>query len=207
MNFVGRVDESIDADPADQPLLSIQPVDDNPLPTAAEQFVRGNRIFVNYPQANGNYAIRLALEVIEATANGLVVEASLSIQTDLLDSHPMLDLVVQGKRIDRFDPPEQESDWHAPLVSSTRGARPLTVAQRESYRTAILLGPHDAPFTTDCSDQERMRLRLFGDFLEKGVIRTARPWIVLDQTGQTESLDRLLRLHRQLCGRPLPLSS
>jgi len=67
-------------------------------------------------------------------------------------------------------------------------------------------GPHDQPFTTNHSTDSLLRLRLFGEFLEKGVIRRGRPWLVIDVSGQVPAENRLVSLWQQLCGSPVPLT-
>ncbi len=177
------------------------------LPLASEQYVRRSRYFINYPQGDGNYAIRLALEPIESLPDSLVLEASISIQTDLLDSHPMLDLAAEGISVDSFSHEGEPTNWDSNVESGSTGAPSISVVRGKATSTAILLGPHDSPFTSNRSSQHLLCLRLFGDFLEKGVIRTARPWIVVDRASRAEFPERLFQWHRQLCQSPLPLSS
>ena len=47
----------------------------------------------------------------------------------------------------------------------------------------------------------------YGDFLEKGVIRTARPWVVVDHGANRDGAESLQRLFEQLEQRPLPLAT
>ena len=107
----------VDSRSVDERFISILPVDENPLPVASEQYVRRSRYFINYPQGDGNYAIRLALEPIESLADSMVLEASISIQTNLLDSHPMLDLVAEGSKVECFDQQSQPSNWRSAMAS------------------------------------------------------------------------------------------
>lgn len=187
--------------------LAIEPVDGNPLPRANEQYVRGDRYFINYPQGDGRYAIRLALRPIESHGDLLVIEVTVSIQTDLLDSHPMLDLVASGIHVHPFEQSVEQDDMREGVRQPGGGSPPISVARGPVAVTAVLLGPHDSPFTSDQSSDGRLSLRLFGDFLEKGVIRTATPWIVVDRMGQVDLQSRLPGWLQQLCQSPLPLSS
>lgn len=191
----------------DQHFLSILPVDGKPLPLASEQFIRGDRVSINYPQGDGNYAIRMSLEPIESSPETLVLEATISIQTDLLDSHPMLDLVAEGNEVRSVDLPEPQPNWRSSVISLTSGAPAISLLRGDTTSLAVILDPHDSPATSDRSGGHLLCLRLFGDFLEKGVIRTARPWIVVDRSGAADLEDRLRHWHQQLCKRPLPLSS
>lgn len=124
---------------------------DGELPPSDEQYVRGQTLHIMYPQSSEQFAVRLAIEPIHWVdqsdggdlAETIVLECRMSVQTDLLHSHPTLDVVAGG-------------------VSDSAAA-------------TILLSHHDRPHTT-ISDPKRVTL--FGEFLEKGVIRKAQPWFV-----------------------------
>ncbi len=112
-----------------------------------------------------------------------------------------------------------------------RGARraaPITAVSGGEASVAVLLDPRDYPWTLDLSDDHGLRQRLFGDFLEKGVIRKARPWVVVDEIvggvepraggveqtadagGGGEGLNEssaLVRRWHELCRTPLPLTA
>ncbi len=198
-----------DSPRVDERYIALVPVDGNPLPEASEQYVRGGRYFINYPQGDGRYAIRLALEPIESDERFIVLEATISIQTNLLDSHPMLDLVAEGNQVESYDQAIEGdvASWSSTAHSKSTGAPSITLVRGDSASTAVLLGPHDGPFTSDRSNEHRLCLRLFGDFLEKGVIRTARPWFVVNRSGEPVEAGRLQPWHDRLCKSPVPLSS
>jgi hypothetical protein len=181
-----------------EPFLALAPVDDDRMPEAAEQYVRGHRLLVNFPQADRSYALRLAIEPIESQPDRLVLEVTISIQTDLLDAHPMLDIVAACDRFESRSP----DDWRP----ATSGAPPICLARSGQHCVSVLLGPHDGPFTTNLSTDSWLQLRLFGEFLEKGVIRKARPWIVIDRTGNAASAAQHEAWWQRLCGSPLPLT-
>ncbi len=182
--------------------LEFCPVDTDRLPAADEQYVRGNQWHVNYPQGDHSYALRLAFCPIEATASRLVMEVTVSIQTSLLDSHPKIDIDVDCQDIDSLVP---DDPW-ADNTLGTPGSAPISIAKSNGHWIAVILGPHDSPFTTNHSTDSLLRLRLFGDFLEKGVIRRARPWIVIDRSGEAPKESELIERYRQLCESPLPLA-
>ncbi|MGI9470926.1 MAG: hypothetical protein ACR2NZ_05315 [Rubripirellula sp.] len=184
-----------------RPLISMHAVDSTALPQAAEQFTRGNSWNVNYPQGGHSYALRLALEPIETSTDLFVLEATISLQTDLLDSHPQLDVDVDCQSIESLVPTDLSGDDEV----ESQGSAPISIAKGH-HPVAVLLGPYDSPFTTNHSTDSLLRLRLFGDFLEKGVIRKARPWIVFDRTGGIPDEDRLTAIWKQLCDSPLPLT-
>ena len=83
----------------------------------------------------------------------------------------------------------------------------MTIARSATSFVAIFLGNHDSPFTTDLTTPEVLQLRLFGEFLEKGVIRKARPWILISQAKQEPSDAELQAIWQRLASRPLPLAS
>ncbi len=183
--------------------FSLSPVDQDVLPAVGEQYVRGDELHVNYPQARGSsYAVRLAFKPIETAKDLIVLEVTISIQTDLLDTHPKIDVDVFCRSIDSQVPTDASGDDEVEGV----GSAPISVAASKQHSVSILLGPHDSPFTTNHSTDSLLRLRLFGDFLEKGVIRKARPWIVIDRSAVAPSEEQLEKWWRQLCGRPLPLT-
>jgi hypothetical protein len=182
--------------------VSLTPVDQDFLPTAGEQYIRGDSLHVNFPQAASSYALRLALRPIESAKEFIVLEVTVSIQTDLLDTHPKIDLDSLCNDIDSFVPTDESGDDD---VEGT-GSAPISMAISKNHSTSVLLGPHDSPFTTNHSTDSLLRLRLFGDFLEKGVIRKARPWIVIDRSGKVPSPAQLEIWWKQLCRSPLPLT-
>lgn len=183
-------------------LVSFGPVDQELLPKVAEQYVRGNQWHINYPQGDGRYAIRLVLQPIETTSDQLVIEAMVSIQTDLLDSYPKVDIDIDCQSIDAIVPADPTGDDEV----DGAGSAPISIAISQQHCCSVLLGPHDQPFTTNHSTDSLLRLRLFGEFLEKGVIRRGRPWIVIDCSGKATSEDRLVSLWQQLCDSPVPLT-
>lgn len=174
-------------------LVAFAPVGQDVLPAVAEQYVRGDTLHLTYLQGEGAYELRLALRPIVSSDQRLVLEGTVAIQTDHLDSHPTVDVEVNcdsfvGDPIDGI------------------GAPPISQGTSKDHSVAILLGPHDSPFTTDESSESALRLRLFGDFLEKGVIRKARPWIVVSR-GKGPKEEELQGWWKQLCESPLPLTA
>lgn len=187
--------------------ISLASVDDHALPVASEQYVRQNRLTINYPQDQAAYAIRLSLELMRSSETQLVFEVTVSIQTDLLDSHPMLDVVIPGINATSYSVDDTAENWRQTLQGALAGSDSMHCIESEQMRVGVLLDRHDAPTTKTLTDADGIRLRLFGDFLEKGVIRTARPWIVVDRSSETLSIDSLTAFYRALEERPLPLAT
>jgi len=184
------------------PLVSFSPVDQPQLPAVAEQYVRGDVWHLNYPQVSGRFAIRLALRPIETESKLLVLETVVSIETDLLDTHPKIDLDVPCHSIDAIVPEDRDGEDD---VTGT-GSAPISVAAAGAVCCSVLLGPQDRPVTTNHSTDSLLRLRLFGEFLEKGVIRRGRPWIVIDRSGATTASERLKDWLCRLDASPVPLT-
>ncbi|MEM9589374.1 MAG: hypothetical protein AAGA03_18985 [Planctomycetota bacterium] len=179
------------------------PTGKSTLPIASEQFVRGDQWHITYPQGDGEFAVETVYRVVTSTANQLILEVTYAVQTDRLDSHPTLDLVSEGDGYRCVTPAGAELTG----AESDIGASAITEVMNGDVSVSILLGPRDYPFTLDLSDDNQIRLRLFGDFLEKGVIRKARPWIVIERGDDAGNDDRLTEIWRQLCESPLPLTA
>ena len=190
--------------------------DDKPLARLAEQYVRGNELHLSFPQEEGlNFGFRIAIEPLLPTQLGLpssaagstgedsnvgnpdwmLFEVVVSIQTSLLDSHPTLDLIAEGTA-ESADEGTLPNSIHQVSFASTTA---------DSAHGNGFLSQHDAPFTTDLTEASRLQLRLFGEFLEKGVIRRARPWLLLSRSDASPNVD-LAELWQHLNRRPVPLN-
>ncbi len=187
--------------------VKLEKVAGDVMPYATEFFVRGDEWHVGAPQDAGSYALDVVFRLVETqTLACTVVEMTLAIHTSLLDSHPMIDLCASGGTMRRVIlgenncHPEQHQAERQPA-----GCAAVTAlnCKDPAYDIAVLLGVHDSPFTTDKSDDTTLRLRLFGDFLEKGVIRKARPWVVLGPASD----EQLAALWRLQCEQKLPLTA
>ena len=190
-------------------VVALQPVGRDSLPVLAEQFIRGDELHLSYPQREGSFALRLVLKTIALTDRALVLEVVLSVQTDLLDSHPKIDIVAGPGRTRRLSETQHSHPVTRPAAAT--GSAPIAVCGHSLGEVAVLLGPRDCPFTRDQSGDDELRLRLFGDFLEKGVIRKARPWIVVsgfDGDPSAEPMDDAGLRDRwlELSESPLPLT-
>ncbi|MCG8650776.1 MAG: hypothetical protein MI861_13140 [Pirellulales bacterium] len=173
-------------------------VDQDRLPCAGDQFIRGDQYHVIYPQGTGIFELRMTYRPIQTGDRFLILEVVIAIQTDRLDTEPKIDLI---------SPCESVQDDLLGHTAGAPGSAPITIASSPTWSVSVLLGPHDSPFTSNLSTASELRLRLFGDFLEKGVIRKARPWIVITQGDQTPPADRLQQWWHQLCDSPLPLTA
>ncbi|MBB3209938.1 hypothetical protein FHS27_005783 [Rhodopirellula rubra] len=187
-----------DADSSFQ--LSVANVGSDTLPVSGEQYVSGDSWKIDYPQVTGQYRLRLSIRVVHASATRIVWEPTFSIQTSLLDTDPSLELTAIG----RFD---ETANANLPADLPDDVSVSAIRAGDGNGQLLVLLGPQDAPFTKHRSSGKRLDLRVFGEFLEKGVIRKARPWVILDRTDAGVSSEDLSRYCNELCNTPLPLTA
>jgi hypothetical protein len=143
---------------------------------------------------------------IEADEGILVVETVVSLSTHLLDSHPMVEMEVgdghpghprwNGGLWQRLlDGPE--AMWvTAPPSKSIDGPK---------VATSLLCDGRDLPSLAAEGDGDLCRVRFFGDFLEKGVIRRVQPWWVWSNGLITRR--KADQLSAQLSQRPLALTN
>lgn len=170
---------------------------DRPLPALAESFIRGDELHLLMPQDTaGQAGLALALLIIQADRDSLVVESTLSIETLLLDAHPIIDLAMPG------DGPLADEARDTATVFSRDNRSAGVGLQRP--RLQVLVDQRDQP-SLDPSCKSAGSLRFFGDFMEKGVIRKAQPWWVW--TNADANADCLTPLVRELARRPLPLAN
>lgn len=191
--------------------LSLRSSDDALLPALAEQYVRGDELHMSFPQIDESpsattatapgcdceFGFRLVIRPVtvdgfSTNTDRCVFELLVSIQTTLLDAHPTLDLSMDTTR-----------SVHPTEVASTKNA--VHVGENASFSAAVLLGPQDAPFTGWIDEPGSLRLRLFGEFLEKGVIRRARPWVVVDRSHSEIDGEFVRGGWKALADSPLPL--
>jgi hypothetical protein len=180
--------------------LALISSDSTELPKLDEQFVRGDELHLSFPQTRDQceFGFRLVIRPVKSESLGTdadraVFELIVSIETTLLDSHPTVDLFIPS--INGVACREVNGVGNA--IHCANGA---------TANWAVLLGPHDAPFTSTIDQPDGLRLRLFGEFLEKGVIRRARPRVIIDRTGRQIDADLIDEAWNALAQSPLPLS-
>ncbi|QDV46472.1 hypothetical protein Enr13x_63810 [Stieleria neptunia] len=169
------------------------------LPRLDEQFVRGDELHLSFPQSDDRqFGFRLVVRPVEwdgfaVDRNHACFELLVSIQTTLLDAHPSLDLVLparEGARVERV---------------AASGCR-VHHADDGDSAAAVLLGPQDVGGSGPIDPDRAQRVTLFGDFLEKGVIRRARPWLIVNRSGRVIEAKWIGAAIDALTGSPLPLS-
>jgi hypothetical protein len=137
-----------------------------------------------------------------------------AVETTFLDCHPMLEVLVHGKEHESYSTggfADDETALPASMVVNETAnlAPPILSIRNHGDSLAVMLPPRDWPMTGFRDDVGGCYYRLFEEFLEKGVIRKSRIWIVpLAPHGLGRpTLPTLQPLYRQLCGIPMPLTA
>lgn len=182
----------------DQSIQLVAPGDQT-LPRLDEQFVRGDELHLSFPQSDDRqFGFRLVVRPVQwngfaADPTHACFELLVSIQTTLLDSHPTLDLVLpasEGARSERV------------AGSQCR----VHHANTGDCAVAVILGPQDAGESGAMDTEQTQRVTLFGEFLEKGVIRRARPWLIVNRAGTVIDAKWISAAIDALTESPLPLN-
>ncbi|WP_182868110.1 hypothetical protein [Stieleria mannarensis] len=182
-----------------QERIALVASDDQALPPLDEQFVRNDQLHFSFPQTDrSQFGFRLVvrpvpLEGCGADGTHIALELLVSVQTTLLDSHPTLDLVLPARGGARDE------------AGAQSGSR-VYHADNGDFGAAVILGPQDVASSVAIDQPGEQRLRLFGEFLEKGVIRRARPWLVVDRTSGSVAPRWIRAASDALAESPLPLS-
>ncbi len=177
------------------------------LPDRVESFIRGDALHVNLANSQDHpIGIELVLTAIEADEQRLVVESQISLNTSLLESQPEVDLEVGSGHPGH--PRWGSVDWKVlssePTAIWLHAADDLT-SLGPSIATSLLCDGCDRRSLKTESIHDSGRVRFFGEFLEKGVIRRVRPWWVWSNGMISRKVAD--GISAQLLNRPLPLSS
>ncbi len=135
----------------------------HPIPAHAchidDQFARGSDLMVRYDQTEKDqFAFQLDFRAVPKSELGSAsggFDMWLSVQTQLLDAHPQLEISHPG------------------AASGWSGDASIQSYQSRGGCAAILIHPSDL-LQTELIDLKAGKLRLFGNFMEKGVIRRGR---------------------------------
>ena len=177
------------------------------IPPCRESFVRGDALHLCFLETDAApIGFDLVLMAIEADEGILVVETVVSLSTPLLDSHPMVEMEVgdghpghprwTGGRWKRLlDGPD--AMWVTALPSKS--------IDGPKVATSLLCDGRDLPSLAAEGEGDLRRIRFFGDFLEKGVIRRVQPWWIWSNGLITRR--KADQLSAQLAQRPLALTN
>jgi hypothetical protein len=151
-----------------------------------EQYARGNDLVASYA-ASDTYPFGCQVYwSVGSCGEGLSLELLVSVQTDLLDTHPVVH-VAGPQPLGSSDTLVVDGDE---LLAATTGD------------AMLVLGVHPSD-GGECDRAAENRWQLFAHFLEKGVIRRARLFAAL-VPAHDPSLAR--EAYRQFLRKPLPLT-
>ncbi len=168
-----------------------------------ESYVRQQDLIIAYSQSDDDqygFQLNWRLRDLDNQPDVFGIELWLSIQTRLLDTHPTIELSshcdsAQWKPMDVSA--GVENILSSPAVHTSRlGLHCMVFAQPSDAIQCELV---ESDVATEC------RWRLFGHFLEKGVIRRARFFAVVSVSPLHEDLER--DIFAQLVNSPLPLTA
>jgi hypothetical protein len=176
-----------------------------------EVYVRGDDLIARFAQTKDDaFAFQLNWRALDKSASvDSAIELWVSIQTDLLDSSPELEICSHGG----------DGSWeihnHAELLidSSTakadsRSDSPAALVLTESNASYVwLIEPTDqrhVELLTSSSDCIQ-RIKLFDHFMEKGVIRRARMRFLA--SSEQLDLQQIRSAYREFAESPLPLTA
>jgi hypothetical protein len=158
--------------------LSLTPPSD--CETVQESYLRGNDLVITYQQLSER-TVRPQIywrALADDAQSACGVELQLSVQTDLLQSHPQAHVSSQvparqafySQRDGSWQPVEQTADLQADV------ARPLLVIRGEGWSYVEMAFPGDFVRAQIRAEPQQFRSdwELFAEHLEKGVIRRAR---------------------------------
>ncbi|MCA9133322.1 MAG: hypothetical protein KDA45_09215 [Planctomycetales bacterium] len=191
----------------------------SPLPTHALQpeeiYIRGDDLIAKFGQsASDSYAFQLDWQLLSVAPPVIFgVELWLSVHTALLDTEPAMEVSCSG-------PAEQR--WrcfdHAALSGRGAGEESLQATPPVSQPAALVCqsAESSALWLIEPSDQRHAqllseascgppRIRLFGHFLEKGVIRRARMRFLICEGGL--ELAEVARQYLEFAQSELPLTA
>lgn len=191
--------------------LAVKPAQGHSL-SAEDLYSREQDLVVRFGQAEGDrYAFQLNWRLLPVDGPfTLGIELWLSIQTDLLDAHPELEVTCRA--------PHAENVWQA--LELPAGAEPAAATFREENAcpAALLCRGQlsSALWMIEPTDQRQAhlkhsahsaecQLRLFGHFMEKGVIRRARMRFWIASTAIDDS--HWQAAYHQFAHSPLPLTA
>ncbi len=159
------------------------------LPVIGDSYIRGNDFIARLPQSErDDFGLTLQARFVRETAAPLLLQWITEMQTRLLDSHPAVLL--------QFDA-QQYRPWAAGVDLFRHGDAHFSVMRSRRDQAAS---------RCEGAEQNRLTYRLFGDFLEKGVIQKCTCWLAF--WGQQPPGDEQLQsTFGYVCDAPLPLTT
>ncbi len=178
----------------------------NPRPSHSfsiqEAYVREEDLILRYEQSGEDlYTVQLNWRRLESEVrDSLCIELWLSVQTSLLDTHPVID--VRSRTPDAL--------WHIltldDLSLGKSDAAAMGLVKKSGVTAMIMIEPMDARQAQKTLDRnDYFNLKLFGEFMEKGVIRRTRLRF-LAVTGEL-ARSKIAKQYRIFTDSPLPLTA
>ncbi len=170
--------------------------------TIQESYVREEDMIVRYEQSGDDlYTFQLNWRKLTSDiAGAFAIELWISVQTSLLDTHPTIEVRSRAT----------ESQWHALTLDDLSYEKSDVVSmglfKKSGVTSLLMIQPSDANQAKRVLDKkEDFTLRMFGDFMEKGVIRRAR-LCFLSIPGEV-SRYTMIKEYRAFAESPLPLTA
>lgn len=172
--------------------MSIRPVDHNadsstsPLPFG-DAYVRQNDLIASFPERSPwRFGYQVDVRAVEQTQNEpLCLEVWISVQTRLLDSHPMISVEIAD---DSF------AEMSAGIWTDA------------AKRTGVIMHPLDLADCRMNGSANGLTMGIFGSFMEKGVIRRMRFRWIASSYSQPAPMFWEEQL-QEFSGSPLPLTT
>lgn len=183
-------------------VLSVSPQPNNSL-EVQEAYVRQDDLIVRFGQGEKDlYGLQLDWRHTEVTHAQFAIELWISIQTSLLDTYPNL-LLTSDTPGDSWD-----SIPLRDLVDDSNSKRAAIYASRTKHEmVAIMIHASDVEQAQEVTTNRKTACctKLFGAFLEKGVIRRARVSAVVFDGHP--SMNRIRAAYAEVSSQPLPLTA
>lgn len=172
-----------------------------------EVYVRGEDLIARFAQSESDeFGVQLNWKALDKSpVADSAIELWLSIQTNLLDSSPELELSSDGG----------DGSWqvfrHAELTectSSERSESPAALVLDDGNASFVwLIEPTDQRHVECLTEAKEsvQRVKLFDHFMEKGVIRRARMRFLASNDELT--LEQIRSAYRDFADSPLPLTA
>ena len=151
-----------------------------------DAYVRQKDLIAIFPElAPWRFGYQIDLRLLdEAPLKAVAMEIWLSIQTSRLDSHPQLELQIKGERFKAL----AENCWAS-----------------ESCRLGVMVHPLDQHDCHILQEKDGLAMRVFGRFMEKGVIRRMRFRLIVAM--ERESIADWRERFEEFSNSPLPLTT
>ncbi|MCA9129834.1 MAG: hypothetical protein KDB22_22260 [Planctomycetales bacterium] len=182
----------------------------NDASTASEAYIRGNDLIVRFEQSSHDqFAFQLLWRQLSPQSpDQLAIELWISIQTGLLDATPTMDVCCQSLDKSAWQSFSQSVLTSAAFSSEASALEIGPAALTSQFGDMMglwMIAPSDQPHSRLQLVDAQPRIRLFGQFMEKGVIRRARMRFIASQSIMT--IDEISNAYEEFCNSPLPLSA